>query len=229
VECKWLRVDVVERRVVEGETKMSKLDNIAIVVFGVLMIVISPVCLWGSSVFNEELSRWQSARFIQEAGELTNIPKGSDVAIVGSIPADTAAPREGLAIYEVWKLTYGVGESKRKWRVTDGHKPVFELLLGEQGIMIQSARATLYNTRRVIVSHDERLEGLAPGSETTVLGTLSSSEEPFEVQADVVCGGGRDKCLKQFSSPSIILVVVTVILVLAGIGVVWFGLRRLRQ
>lgn len=207
---------------------MSKLDNIAIIVFGVLMIVVSPVCLWGSSVFNEELSRWQAARFIQEAGELATIPKGSNVAIVGSIPPNVAAPREGLAIYEVWKLAYGVGESKQKWRVVGGHKPAFELLPGEQGITIQSARATLYNTREVRVSHDERLEGLAPGSEITILGTLSSSKEPFEVQAEVVCGGGRDECLKQLSSPSIILIVVTVALILAGIGLVWFGLRRLR-
>jgi hypothetical protein len=211
-----------------GGSRVRKLDNIAIIVFGVLMIVVSPVCLWGSSVFNEELSRWQAARFIQEAGELATIPEGSDVAIVGSIPPDAAAPREGFAIYEVWELTYGVGESERKWRVTGGHKPVFGLLLGEQGVAIQSARATLYNTREVGVSHEERLEGLTPGSEITILGTLSSSQESFEVQAEVICGGGRDQCLGQFSRPSIILVVVTVVLILAGIGLVWFGLRRLR-
>jgi hypothetical protein len=208
---------------------MNKLNNIAIVIFGVLMIVLSPLCLWGSSVFNEELNRWQSARFIQEAGELPNIPIGSDVAIVGSIPADMVAPREGLAIYEVWELTYGVGESRQKWRATGGHKPVFELLLDEQKITIQSARSILHNTRRVSVSHDERLEGLVPGSEATVLGTLAFAEETFDVQAEIICGGGKDTCLEQFSNTSIILVAVTAILALAGIGLVWFGLGRLRD
>ncbi len=207
---------------------MRKLDNIAIVIFGVLMIVVSPICLWGSSVFNAELSRWQAARVIQEAGELTTVRQGSDVAIVGSIPPNAAAPREGLALYDEWKLARGVGESERKWQVTDGHKPVFELLLGGQGVVVQSAGATLYGTREVMVSHDEKLKGFTPGSEITVLGTRASFEESFQAQAEVMCGGGRDECLGQFSKTSTVLVIVTAVLVLAGIGLVWFGFRRLR-
>ena len=35
--------------------------------------------------------------------------------------------------------------------------------------------------------------------------------------------------MRQFSSPSTVLIVVVVILVLAGIGLVWLGIRRLRH
>ena len=203
---------------------MKKLNNLAIVVFGVLMIALAPACLWGSSVFDEELSRWQGARTIQEAGELANLAQGSEAVITGSIPSDAEAPREGFALFQVWKLTYGAGESRRKWRVQSVQPPTFELRLDRQGVQVRSAGATLYKGREVRVSGDEKLKGFEPGSEITVLGTLSASQ----VQAEVICGGGRETCFRQLSSPSAVLIAVAVVLVLGGVALIWFGLRRIR-
>lgn len=202
---------------------MRKLNNIAIAMVGVSMILMSPMCLWGSSLFNAELGRWKAARFVGQAGEFAAIPTGSDVAILGSIAPQTAAPREGLAIYEEWQRA----SNGRGWQVTVRHQPAFELLLGEQSITVQSTDATLYNTREVLVSTG-KLDGFAPGSPITVLGRVTSPDEPFQVQAEVICGGGRDECMGQFSSTSTIFVVVTIVLLLAGIGLAWLGVRRLR-
>lgn len=207
---------------------MKNLNNIAIIIFGVLAILITPVCLWGSAVFNEDYSRWQAATNLQTLADLQSVDSGRDLSIVGILPSGIARPQEGLVIYEEFSLKYGVGETRKKWRLTGAHKPDFEIPLHGEQVTVRASEAELLNTEYVLLEYDQRLEGFAPGTEITIFGQLTSDQKPYEVSALAICAGNREECLGEYSNPSTILIIVMVVLILAGIGMIWLGVRKMR-
>jgi hypothetical protein len=212
--------------------KANKLNNIAIVIFGLLAFACSFALVWGGQVQNADYERWQDAPLIQQTGELQSHAPGSDVVLVGSIDPGTSASEEGLAMYEYWQQkTHGSGSNRRQtWEHTYSYdyKPTFALLRdGDQPVTIRSDSALLLNTREVMVGGSVRHNGFAPGDEVTVLGTVRSANAPFEVQANVICGGDSDECLESLAKSVLALYIIAAILILVGGVVVLIGIRKL--
>jgi hypothetical protein len=211
----------------------SKLNNIAIVIFGLLSFVCSFVLVWGGGVQNDEFERWQDAPLIQETGELQSIAEQGDVIVVGSIDPETPASSEGLALHDYWqqKTQVSGGSRRQTWEhvYASDHKPAFQLLCsGDRPVTIQSTSAVLLNTREVMVSGSVRHEGFAPGDGVTVFGTTRSSNAPFEVQADIICGGSNEACLESLAKNIVGFYAIAAVLILVGGGLVWVGVRKLR-
>jgi hypothetical protein len=211
---------------------MRKLNNIAIVIFGLLSFVCSFVLVWGGGVQNDEFERWQDAPLIQETNELQSIADQGDVIITGSIDPEMPASAEGLALHDHWQLnTRGSGSNRQQtWEhiYASDHKPAFQLLRdSDQAVTILSTGAVLLNTQEVMVSGSVRHNGFAPGDRVTVFGTIPSSGTPFEVQADVICGGNNEACLESLAKNIIVFYAIAAILILVGGGLVWIGIRKL--
>ncbi len=213
-------------------SRARQLNNIAIIIFGLLAFVCSFALKWGGNVQNAEFERWRDAPSIHETGELQSYAHGSDVAITGSIDPGTPASAEGLALHEHWQQkTQGSGSNRRQtWEhiYAYDHKPTFELLRdGDQPVTVQSTIALLLNTREVTVSGSVRHNGFAPGDKATVFGTLRSSSAPFEVQAGVICGGNSDECIESLAKSVLTLYIIATILILVGGVTVLIGIRKL--
>ena len=217
--------------------KANKLNNIAIVIFGLLAFACSFALVWGGHVQNADYERWRDAPLIQQTGELQSHAPESDVVVVGSIDPDAPASEEGLAMYEYWQQkTHGSGSNRRQtWEHTYSYdyKPTFALLRdGDQPVTIRSDSALLLDTREVMVGGSFRHTGFAPGDEVTVFGSarpadVRSADAPFEVQANVICGGDSDECLESLAKSVLALYVITAILILVGGVIVLIGIRKL--
>jgi hypothetical protein len=210
--------------------RASKLNNVAIVVCGLLAFVCSLVLVWGGGVQGEEYERWEAALLLQDAAELRTVGVQSDGVVVGSVDPETPASAEGLAMYEYWKMEIrGSGRSRR--RVTEhvpayDYKPGFRLLFDGQEVTVQSERAYFRDTQDIMVGGDVWHHGFAPGDGVTVFGTVLSAGE---VQADVICGGNREECLEGFSKQTLVTFIIAAILILVGGGLIWLGIARLRK
>jgi hypothetical protein len=209
--------------------KYKKANNIAIVVFGGLFIVGSFVCLAISFAERNKHDRWQAAPQLRELSELRTIGPGNDVTIAGSIAPDMPASNEGLALYETWELEiyYSNQQEKKTWKQIYAHKPDLELLFGgHSSIVVQSERAVFQQTKEVQLDFTTKLTGFAPGDEVIVMGGVTPAGN--RVQALILCGGDREQCLGQMSTGATIALVVAAIVALGGIGLVAWGVRRLR-
>ena len=211
---------------------LRKLNNIAIIIFGLLSFVCSFVLVWGGGVQSDEFERWQAAPLIQGTDELHTVGAQNDITIVGSIDPETPASAEGLAIYEYWE-TKSQGSGSRRRLVTEhiyarDHKPAFQLLFdGQTTVTVQSEHAILDNTRDVMISGRVRHHGFSPGDDVTVFGTMLSASAPFEVQADIICGGSHETCLESQAKSIIGFYTIAAILILVGGGLLaLLGLRR---
>jgi hypothetical protein len=210
--------------------RYRKADNIAIVIFGVIFIVGSVFCLVVSVVQGTKHDRWEVARQLRELGELREIGKEGDVTVSGAIASWTPAAQQGFALYEVWEreVRYSGNQKHETWSQAYAHKPDFELLFGAHPIVIQSERAALQKTQTVQLDVKTRLQGFLPGDEVTVMGTVVLPDDPSTVQAEIVCGGDRGACLGQITQWALIAALGAVVLVLGGMGLVVFGVRRSR-
>jgi hypothetical protein len=210
--------------------RYRKADNIAIVIFGVIFIVGSVFCLVISVVQGTKHDRWQAARQIQELGELREVGKEGDVMVSGAIASWTPAAQRGFALYEVWEreVHYSGNRKRETWSQAYAHKPDFELLFGAHPIVVQSERAALQKTSRVQLDVKTRLQGFVPGDEVTVMGTVVLPDDPSTVRAEIVCGGDRRACLGEMTQWAVVAALAAVVLVLGGIGLVVFGVRRSR-
>ena len=54
-----------------------------------------------------------------------------------------------------------------------------------------------------------------------------TSNAPFEVQADIICGGSHEECLESLAKNIIVFYIIAAILILVGGGLVWVGIRKL--
>jgi len=209
---------------------MSKrtLNNIAIIIFGVLFIGGSLFCFSIGSFGRTERSRWEAAPLVQEAGELRTMEEGNDVALTGFIAPDTPEVRGGLALFERWKYKRSSGQRTYYWERILSHKPAFELLLGEQRVVVHSAEAALVYAREVRESYRRKLVGFAPGDEVTVLGTVTLASGSPQVHAKYICGSNKEACLKHFSHIWGLTVAAVVLFFLLGGGLIGLGIVRLR-
>jgi hypothetical protein len=206
-----------------------KINAIAIVIFGVLFVVGSSVCLFVSFVGQEEYDHWRAVSLIQEMDELAAVAQDNDVAVVGTIAPWTPKATQGLAMYEHWEsqIKQSGRQKRRVWTMTNSYRPNFELLLGDEAISILSNKASLGNTREVTLSANVTLKGLAPGDSATVLGTLVSTDEPFKVQAQAICGGGKEACVERYAEGANFGGIVAAIALLVGGVLIWVGIRQL--
>jgi hypothetical protein len=211
---------------------MRTINNIAIIIFGVLLIAGSLACVFGSLFEKTERSRWETAPLVQQAGELQTLSEGRDIVLVGVISSDTPPAREGLALYEYWtrEVRYYGKQRQYIWEEDPfhSHKPVFEVLLGKQDIPVQSKHASFRNARKIQVSARARLEGFAPGDTVTVMGIVTQVAGLPQVRARYISGGERETSLKQFSHFSIIWAVIAALMFLGGSGLIGWGIVRLR-
>jgi hypothetical protein len=208
-----------------------QINAIAIVIFGVLFIVGSFVCLFAGFASQDEYDRWQAVPPIREMDELATVAQDSDVAVVGVVAPWTPQATQGLAMYEYWEaqIKQSGSQKRRVWTMTNSYRPDFELLLGDEAISILSSKASLGNTREVTLSANVTLKGLAPGDQTTVLGTLASSDKPFKVQAQAICGGSKEACVERYAKGANFGGIVAAIALLIGGVLVWVGIRQLRR
>ena len=208
---------------------MKKVNNIAIIIFGVLALVAIPICMWGTTVFNAEFVRWKGAIIVDTAETAHSLQTGDDVVIVSRLPQDMEKSREGFALYQEWTLKLPVGESKKKWHLTDSYKPGFKIMLDGQPITIRATRAEIAQTDFYNVGYDLQYEGIEPGSEITIFGQVTSTDDHTLVTAEMICAADRDECMKEYSAPTYIMVIISVVLALSGIGLIWLGIKKLRS
>ncbi|RMF35182.1 MAG: hypothetical protein D6759_04990, partial [Chloroflexi bacterium] len=205
--------------------RKRKLDRIASVILGILILGGGLVCAMMSRAGQEDLKRWKAAPVVQEAGDLRTLGEGRDVALTGAISSDAPVAREGLVLYTYWeeevRYRYESGGQRRRyrsWQLKSSVQPPFPLLLDGQSVTVRSARAVLYNERVIRVGSHAQLKGFAPGDQVTVMGTVGALTTPPEVEAEVVCGGDRRACLNALTTTSILMVVLAGVIVLAGAG-----------
>lgn len=208
---------------------MNKINNVAIVIFGVLAIIAIPICMWGSSVFNAEFVRWKEAIIVETADTLNSLNTMDDVILPALLPQDMERSREGFSLYEEWTLKLPVGESRKKWFLTDSFKPAFEITMDGEPITIRGTGARLYYTQYVMVGYDLRFEGIEPGSQITIFGQVSSVEDHLAVKADIICAADKNDCMKEFSQPSQMLIITAVVLAVSGLGLIWYGIKKIRS
>ncbi len=207
-----------------------KLNSVAILIFGVLFVLASIVCLLLGFTGQKEYDRWKAVPPIQQIGALEAVAQGSDVAVVGTIAPWTSATVEGFALYQKWEceIKQSGRQKRRVCSMTEAYRPDFELLLGDEAVAIRAGKASLGNAREVELVGDARLEGLAPGDEVTVLGTRASTDEPG-VQAQVVCGGGWEACVQRYAESTTFAGIVAAVVLLVGGVLIWVGIRQLRR
>ena len=212
----------------------QKLNWIAGVILGLLIIGGGLVCAMMGRIGQEDLKRWKAAPVVQEAGDLRTLGEGRDVALTGTISSDAPVAREGLVLYTYWekevRYRYKSGGQRQRyysWQLKSKVKPPFPLLLNGQSVTVQSWRAVLYNERVVQVGPRAQLKGFAPGDQVTVMGTVVALTTPPEVKAEVICGGDRKACLNALTTTSIMTAVFAGVIILVGAGVAGWGLVRL--
>jgi hypothetical protein len=173
--------------------------------------------------------RWQATPLVQETGELQAISSGSDVVMVGSIGLENPTSN-GKVIYTYWEERKDPLERGRRYwahvSAKDYRPGSFQLLLGNQTVTVQSGQASLRNAQEALISFNVKLEGFALGERVTVFGTVVSPNAPFEVQANIICGGGSEECLEGLSAGPSFLHKVAPILMLLGGGLIWAGARK---
>jgi hypothetical protein len=200
------------------------------IILGLVMVVGGFILISQGAKENRDFNRWQAALLVQETAELQAIGDGSDVVMAGSIDLKNPVS-EGFVIYNYWEQRRDSLEHGRlSWeRVSaQDYRPAFQLLLGDQEVMVHSWRAVLYNTQEGLQSFNVKLEGFTLGERVAVFGTVVSPDAPFEVQANVICGGGREECLEGLSAGPTILPKIAAILILLGGGSIWLGVRGRR-
>jgi hypothetical protein len=206
--------------------------DIGLVFVGAIFLVASVICLSTSLVGKSESRRWQAAPSIQEPGDLQAVGEGGDVVIVGPIAPDAPVAEEGLALYERWEheVEYEDGERESHWRhnYDYDHKPTFDLLFGEreQRMRVRSGFVIFYNPREVMVKEHVKLKGFAPDDVVTVMGNVQSSADPLAVQAEIICGGERERCMKRLSRSSVGPAIGAALMLLIGGGLMWLGLKK---
>jgi hypothetical protein len=199
------------------------------IILGLLAIVGGVFLMSQCSRQNSKFHRWQAAPLVQETAELQAIGGGSDVVMVGSIDLKNPVS-EGFVIYNYWEERRDSLEHGRlSWeRVSaQDYRPAFQLLLGDQEVMVHSWRAALHNAQEGLRSFNVKLEGFTLGERVTVFGTVVSPDVPFEVRASVICGGGREECLEGFTT-ACGFSKIGAILILVGGGHIWLGVRKRR-
>ncbi len=201
--------------------KQRKTTNRLIFIVGLFLILIGLFFLFFSHLEQSHYERWKAAAVIREVGELRTL-QGRDVALVATIDPQTPTEEHGLALYEYWEhqTHYKDGEREEEWEHISAldYKPAVNLLLYEQPIVVRSQDASLQKTTTVRQNNDVKLKGLSPGQAVTLLGQVSSPQDPPTVEADIICGGSRQSCLKQFAQQSTILRVIGLGLLAIGIG-----------
>jgi hypothetical protein len=215
-----------------------RLNGIAIVLVGLLSFVCSAGLVIVGSTLNAGYDRWQAALVVeqaQQANELSSVTDGRDVVLIGTIDPVMETGTEGLAIYNYWRRRVsGTGASRRhSWEYTAAlsNHPTFRLLVGDdQGFFVQSrGLLDLRLTRDAWIDGSGKVSGFAPGDGVTVFGTVASTVPPLQIRANAICGGEYQKCLETFSRDVRVLFIVAGVLILAGGGVIWVGIRQLRD
>jgi hypothetical protein len=209
--------------------ELGKMVSPGVMIMGLFLVGFGLFLTSQSSVQSSQFGRWQAAPLVREAGELQTIGSGSDVVIVGSIDLENPVSAEGFVVYDYWEERRdSLDHGRRSWESVSANKyrPAFQLLLGSQAIVIQSWHAALHNTQTASIGISVKLQGFSLGERVTVFGTLVSPDEPFEVDADVICGGGNEECLEGFSGVSTSLLTIAVVMVLVGGGLTWAGARK---
>jgi hypothetical protein len=214
-----------------------RLNGIAIVLVGLLSFVCSGVLVIAGLSLNAGYDRWQVAMAVgqaQQANEPEGVTDGLDIVLVGTIDPDMEAGTEGLAIYNTWRWRVrGAGTGRRQsWEYAAdlSNHPTFRLSVGDQAFFVQGrGPLDLRLTRDAWIDGSGKVSGFAPGDEVTVFGTVVSSVPPLQIRANAICGGAYQACLETFFRDVRILFIGAGILILAGGGITWMGIRQVRH
>lgn len=198
-----------------------KITSWVFAILGWASILMGLLFLFFSHLQQSHYERWKAAPVVQETGELRTLPN-KDVVLVAIIDPETPTEEHRLALYEYWEYRshYENGEEEKEWEHIPAldHKPDLTLLFNKQPVVVQSQDASLHKTTEVRQSRNIELKGLSPGQEVTVLGQVGSPQDPPTIEADIICGGGREGCLRGFSQLSSIFRVIGFVLLALGIG-----------
>ena len=214
-----------------------RLNGIAIVLVGLLSFVCSAVLVIVGSTLNAGYERWQAALAVGQApqsSELSSVTDGRDVVLVGTIDPAMPTGTEGLAIYNYWRRRVrGTGSGRRhsqEYTAALSNHPTFQLLVGDQAFFVQGrGPLDLRLTRDAWIDGAGKVSGFAPGDGVTVFGTVVSTVPPLQIRANAICGGEYQECLETFSRDVRVLFLVAGVLILAGGGVTWVGVRQFRN
>lgn len=207
-----------------------KSRDIGLIIVGALFLMGSAVCLLTSLVGASESRRWRSTPSVEEPDGFQAIGESGDVVLVGAIVPEVPVSEEGLALYERWEreIEYDEGERESRWRhnYDYDHKPTFDLLLGDHRVTVQNRFVVFLNPREMIVDEHVKLKGFAPEDVVTVMGTVASSSEPLAVQAETICGGERERCMRRLARSPVGPAIGAGLMVLVGAGMIWLGVRK---
>jgi hypothetical protein len=214
-----------------------RLNGVAIVLVGLLSFVCSGFLVIVGRALNAGYDRWQTALAVGQAqpiSELSSVTEGRDVVLVGTIDPDMETGTEDLAIYNTWqRRVRGTGASRRlSWEYTAAlsRHPTLQLSVGDQPFFVHGrGPLDLRLARNAWIDSTGKVSGFAPGDEVTVFGTVVSSVPPPRVRANAICGGAYQVCLETFFRDVRVLLIVAGVLIPAGGGVIWAGIRQFRN
>jgi hypothetical protein len=214
-----------------------RLNGVAIVLVGLLSFVCSGFLVIVGRALNAGYDRGQTALVVgqaQQVSELSSVTDGRDIVLVGTIDPDMETGTEDLAIYNTWqRRVRGTGSGRRQsWEYTAAlsRHPTFQLLAGDQTFFVHGrGPLDLRLARDVWIDSIGKVSGFAPGDEVTVFGTVVSSVPPPQIRASAICGGVYQVCLETFFRDVRVLFIVAGVLILAGGGITWMGIRQVRN
>jgi hypothetical protein len=204
-------------------------ESAASIITGLLAVVGGLFLIGQALVSHNKFDRWQAAPLVRETGGFQATSSGSDAVVVGSIDLKNRVTAEGLVVYNQMKqYSAPLRYRRRYWTQVSSGRTAFQLRLSDQTIMVYSERAALLNAQEVLTSLDTKYEGFGPGQRVTVFGTVVSPRAPFEVRANMICGGNGEECLEGFSTASTSFLQMAAIVILSGGGIIWLGARKPR-